>query len=375
MAKSYMEKYLDRLDKNYGSDGLFSASSPMCSKVEVISTGSYALDDALGVWGLPRGRIAQYSGREKSGKTFMSFMAIKEWQNRDPKNWAFYIDAEGRFDPSWPPKLGLDNNRISIYRENSGVKIFERLCGIPNKERGKPKKKLGLLDEIGADGGADETGLGIVVLDSLASITPPAEEHSPSGKDNMALMGRFMPPELRRLVPLLIKSKVIFIAINQIRVKPGVMWGNPETTPGGSAWKHHCSTIVNFGMSASNEKTIFSAEDEQMGHTIIAKTDKNSCAPAPRKCEFIIEYLKGLHDPAAELRALAIKYGVVERPNNRTYVYKDQKWTSKDDFATAFLTPEEQNTLLEEIKVAKIEKLVTDAEIRQISQTEGEEEC
>lgn len=351
---SKMNKFFKNLDKKYGSDGLFLADSPMCGDVEALTTGSYILDDILGSWGLPRGHIVQYAGREKSGKTFMSLMAIKHWQEKADHNWAYFVDAEMTYSSEWAEKLGLDNSRIIVHRENDGSKIFERLCGIPHKEHGKPKRVTGLLDDIIEAGGSDETGLGIVVIDSIAAIAPPLELASPSGKSNMALLGRFMPPELRKIVPLLKRSGVLLLAINQVRIDPSVMWGNPETSPGGSAWKHYCSAIVNFAMSFSKDKIIVDANDEQIGHTIIAKIDKTKHGPSFKKGEFIIEYTKGLHNTDRELRELGVKYGIVGRPNNRSYTYKDQKWTSKEHFSTAFSTEKEKATLLQEIKEAKL---------------------
>jgi recombination protein RecA len=183
----------------------------------------------------------------------------------------------------------------------------------------------------------------------------------------MALMARFMPPELRKITPLLAKTGVTLIAINQVRVDPGVMWGNPETSPGGKAWKHACSLMVNFSSSIKTDMKIFNQRKEQIGHVIKARIDKNKCAPPFRTCEVAIEYLKGIHDSAAEISELAIKYGIVERPNNRTYTYGDHKWTSKDQFINGFASVADVETVLTQVKEAKEKGVVVD------TTTEGEE--
>ncbi len=360
MAKntSKMDGLISKLNKSYGNLGIFSGRREL-SNEQTISTGSYLLDDAIGPWGLPRGRVVQYAGKESSGKTFMSLMAIKSWQERSPENWALFIDAEYTYDEDWAESLGVDINRVKVLPENNGEVIFKYLCGVPNKEFGKPKKVDGLLDEIKAAGGADATGLGLIVIDSVAAIAPPAELASESGKHNMALMARFMPPELRKITPLLAQTGVTLIAINQVRLDPGKMFGNPESTPGGKAWKHACSLMVNFSVSESNAMKIFSKDDEtQIGHILKSRIDKNKIGKPYVTCEFGIEYVKGLSDPVEELRQLAIKYGVVKRPNNRTYVYNDMKWTSKEEYSSSFKTKEEQDKLFEEIKQCKLNGVV-----------------
>lgn len=220
MSKKTMADLWKELTKQHGDEGLFHGNDAMTTFTDVISSGSHVLDDALGIWGLPRGRVIQYAGQESSGKTYMSLVAIAEYQRSNPDGWALFIDAELTFDQDWAECLGVDLERLIVYRENSGIKIFERLIGQPNKTGGR-KVKLGILDLEKEN----PTGLGIIVLDSIAAVTPPAEEISEVGKQNMTLMARFLPPELRKLTPLLSDTGVTMIFINQIRVKPGVMYG------------------------------------------------------------------------------------------------------------------------------------------------------
>lgn len=349
MSKSVASAMFEKMEKLYGDDGLGKVLG-----IQTLSTGSLSLDDAIGPWGAPKGRIVQYAGRESSGKTFMSLMAIKHWQSLAPHNWAYFIDAECGFNIEWAEILGVDisPDRLRILRSNNGAEIFEKLCGVPNKDPGKPKSKPGLLDMVKEAGGAEESGLGIVVLDSVAAIAPPLEMASQAGKSNMALIARFLPPELRKLTPLLSETGVMFIAINQVRTDPGKMYGDPTSTPGGAAWKHFCSVMVHFLMSESKESKIYDKNGEQIGHTLRARIDKNRVGPPKRVCEFDIKYVEGIANQHIELAKLAIKYGVVFRPNNRTYEYGDIKFTSKENFYEGILKiPQEE--LLTKIKEAK----------------------
>lgn len=347
-----------KLEKSLGGD-LCPDREKLSKNSGVIPTGSIALDSGLGIWGLPKGRIIQFAGRESSGKTFMSLQAIKQWQSMAPHNWAYFIDAEYTYDEEWAESLGVDNDRVKVLPSNDGVEIFTSLCGVPHKEPGKPKLKDGLLDIIKNEGGADETGLGIIVIDSIAAIQPPMEAASVSGKNNMALMGRFLPPELRRITPLLAKTGVMLIAINQVRVNPGQLYGNPETTTGGSAWKHHCSVMVNFGALQSGDNVITDGNKDQIGHKIRARIDKNKMAPPKKVCEFDIVYTEGVVNRHIELADLAIKYGVVERPNNRTYVYGGNKWVGKDNFASTLQDEKTAKEVLEAVKEAKLKGKVS----------------
>lgn len=309
--------------KAFGTDGIFEDEHETMS-VEAIPTGSVALDEAIGTWGLPLGRIVQFAGRESSGKSLLSLMVIREWQKLNPKNWAVYIDAEFAFDPSWAAMLGVDLERLKRRKLNKGVDIMEFLCGVPHKELGKKKVKPGLLDWVIQHGGAKETGLGIIVIDSIASILPPIEETSVSGKATMAPMGRFMSTELRKLTPLLGQSGTMLIAINQVRVQPGVMYGDPETSPGGSAWKHNCSVMVHLARLTSSDYAIKDDEGIMIGHRIRARIDKNRVGPPFRKCDFDIKYTEGIVNSHIEIADLAIRYGVIQRPSNVTYAYGDQ---------------------------------------------------
>jgi len=355
MTKKSMAEVWREMTKTHGEEGLYAGNSNMTTYSDVISTGSVALDDSLGIWGIPRGHIVQYAGYESSGKTLLALCTIAEWQKQDPQNWAMFVDAEFTFDKTWAASFGVDLARLYVLRENKGMAIMDRLVGVPNKRSTDGivrKAKQGILDIELETGG---TGLGIIVLDSIAAIQPPAEESSRSGKDNMALMARFLPPELRKLTPLLTATGVTLIAINQVRTQPGVMYGDPTISPGGQALKHACSQMINLGMIKSNtESYIFDASKTQIGHKIRAKVQKNKKAPPFRVAAFSIEYLRGIVSKHEELRDIAAKYGVIERPNNKVWVLDGIKYNGKDAISEAIKNDAAlQLSLLERIKEAK----------------------
>lgn len=350
--KSNVDDIWGQLERNFGDDFLKSEED-ILKEIEVIPTGSYALDSALTKWGLPMGRIVQFAGKESSGKSFMSLQVIKNWLEKAPHNWAYYIDAEFTYDKSWVKKLGIDDTRIKVLRSNSGIEVFTSLLGVPHKEIGKPKKKLGLLDIVKERGGAKESGLGVVVLDSIAVLQPPQEETSEVGKANMALMARFLPPELRKLVSLVSTTGVLFIAINQIRTNPGQLYGNPDDTTGGRALKHAHTVMINFGQ-LSGADNIMMRKDEQIGHKIRAKIHKDKMSGGlNRFCEFDIIYTKGIVNLEKEIVDLGTKYGVIARPNNRTYEYNGEKFVGKEAIGKYFTDKNKIDEILPKIKEAK----------------------
>lgn len=352
-APGAMEKIWADVNKTFGSDGLFEADGGLVEKAPPETSGSPALDEALGIWGYPKGRLVQIAGHESSGKTLLSLMAVREWQRKNPKNWALFIDAEYTFDPDWAERLGVDLSRLRILKTNDGVEIFERLCGKPSDKPGKPKVKRGFLDLVIEQGGADESGLGVVVLDSLAAILPPAEVVSEVGKANVAALSRFLTPEIRRLVPLVANSQVVFLGINHLKVAIG-QYGDPQTSPGGKAWFYHCSLMLNVAQINREECRIYDDAKERIGHRIRAKISKNKTAPSYREAEMDIAYLRGFVNRSAEIKDLAVKYGVVQRPNNQTYVFGDLSVRGRENFlAHLEQDPVLCEKLLDLVKVAK----------------------
>ncbi len=348
MAKSKMQVIWDQMNKTFGNDGLCKIE-----KIDVINSGSESLNDALGIGGLPRGRVVQYAGKESSGKTLMSLVAIAEWQKLDPGNWAIFVDAEFTYDKKWAKSLGVDTDRVFLIKDNNAKEIFTQLCGQPHKEFGKPKIKLGILDLEKEN----PSGLGLIVLDSIASLITPIAMTKAVGHTNIAPMGRFLPDALVRLVPLLSQANVTFIAINQVRVDVGKMFGDPMSTPGGKALKHAHSMMVHFTSSESKKNMLFDDSGDVCGHIVGARIDKNKLAPPRRSCQFDIDYLKGVINKHIQIGTLAIKYGVVGRPTLQKYTYGDKQWNGKDNFFQGVLEEDLTQELLEKLKHAKLNNI------------------
>lgn len=369
VASTSMMTVLANLRKSFGNDAVFSGEDEALETPEPISTGSYALDSTIGLGGVPRGRVTQLAGAEASGKTFMALQIIKNWQAKHPKNYAVWIDAEFSFDMDWAVKLGIDKTRLHVKSENLGSEIFNFLCGIPNQKNPEKKDKLGLLDELIASG---DDSCGVVVIDSVAAILPPVEAAYEVGKQNMAAMARFMPQALRRLVPLVHKANVALVAINQLRVDPGVQYGNPETTPGGRAWKHFCRLMINFAKVHAKEELILNADDEPIGHTVRAKIQKNSFAMC-RDTKFVIKYVEGVAFHNVEMVDLGIKYGIIQRPNNVMYLYGDQKWKGRESVEQAFIDKALFEEVWEKVKLARIQtEGQAVARVPEVEELEGE---
>lgn len=321
-------------------------TSDELEKVDIIKTTSPSLDRALGVGGWPRGRVIQLAGKPSSGKTALSLIAIAEWQRMDPENCAAFLDAEYTFDPSWAEGFGVDLDRLLLVKNNSGAELFTGLIGEMkiNSATGKATKVPGLLDFV-QDGTIikaknSKTGkiislnckkLGIIVLDSVASVNTPTEEVSAIGKQNMALMSRFLSVELKKLTPALSKSNVAFIAINQVRTSPGVMFGDPTTTSGGNAWKHACSLMVMLAPLTAKDAQIMDANEEQIGTRVKAKIAKNKVARPFKTAEYNLNFDKGVINKAEELLDTGVITRVFERPNNRSYIVNNEKLNSRSD--------------------------------------------
>jgi len=353
-----MMSILENLRKSFGNDAIFSGDDEVLETADVISTGSYALDATIGIGGVPRGRITQLAGAEASGKTLLALSIVKNWQAQHPENWALWIDAEYSFNQAWAKTLGVDVQRLTVISENLGSVIFNMLCGIPNTKNPEKKDKLGALDGFILQGDANRCGL--IVIDSIAAIESPVEASYEVGKQNMAAMARFMPQALRRIAPLLNQANVALVAINQLRVDPGVQYGNPETSPGGRAWKHFCRLMINFAKVYNKDELILNTDDEPIGHTVRAKIQKNSFA-IPRDTKFVIKYLEGVANHNVEMLDLAIKFGIVQRPNNVMYLYDDQKWKGRETAEEAFLDKKIFNDVWSKVKLAREQSLVIEA--------------
>jgi recombination protein RecA len=312
-------------------------------KVSVFTTRSPALDRALQIGGWARGRIYQMAGKPSSGKTFMALVAMAEWQSEDPENCCCFIDAEYTYDSDWASKLGVDNERVLLIKTNEAQKIFEGLVGRPklNKVTGKTTQTPGLLDMIReghtithqVKGKAVKLNLakmGVIVLDSVAAMSAPSETASEVGKIQVAPLSRFLTVELRKLTPAVADSNVCFIAINHVKTQVGVMFGNPETTPGGAAWKHACSVMLMVAPMSGAENVLEDKNEEKYGHKIRVKVEKNKMGKPFKTAEFFINFTSGVAHKNEQLLDLGCLYGIIDRPNNRSYVINGERLGSRE---------------------------------------------
>ncbi len=299
---------------------------------DVIKTGSPSLDYALGIGGMPRGRIIQLAGKESSGKTLLSLLCMKSWLDENPENTVMFIDAEYTYDAGWARQLGVDTKRVIVAKTNDAKKIFEGLLGktTVNKNTGKSSKSVkGVLDLVKEGEDPKFKNLGLIVLDSVAAMNTPMEVDAAIGKQNMAPMPRFLSTELKKLTPAVAEANVSMIFINQVRVNPGVMYGNPEDSPGGKALKHACSVMINMAPINSADSRIEDDNEVVVGHKVRAKIQKNKVGAPFREAIYTIRYTEGLINREEELLDLAVLCGVITRPNNRTYELGDEKFTSR----------------------------------------------
>lgn len=306
-------------------------------KVPVISTGSYALDDALSSGGLPKGRLIQYYGPTGSGKTLMAMIAMVEAQRQDPSAEQLFIDAEQTFDPNWAETLGVDTSRVLVIDSDTaanGRKCFELLLGVPKEDAKthvlKGKSKEGILDKI-ANG---EFNINLIVLDSLGSIVPPGEDTSVVGKMNMALLARFLTTTFKKLTLEVSKAGVPFIIINHKKDNMDP-YGADHTYSGGNTYAHTLSANVYFEAVQRKDAMILDEKENKIGHPLRATIEKSKFGPWPRKCEFKVNFGIGVIDKHEEVAQLALDYNVVTKPSSVSHEYGDRKWVGFPKFCEA----------------------------------------
>lgn len=323
----------------FGEDALFlDGDIGSVGTYDVIRTGSPSLDYALGIGGIPRGRIIQFAGKESSGKTLISLLCMKTWLNEHPENTVMFIDAEFTYDPRWARDLGVDTSRVIVVKTNDSKKIFEGLVGkmkVNQITKKATKDTLGVLDLVVRDNDPSYKGdtskfkrLGLIVLDSVAAMQTPMEADAVVGKMNMAPMSRFLTTELKKLTPALAEANVAMIFINQIRENPGDPNGGFQTS-GGHALKHACSVMVNVNPLGGADNIVTDDNDQKIGHKAKAKVAKNKVGPPYRESVYTIKYTEGLIEREEELLDLAVLCGVIIKPNNVSYIVNGEKIVGK----------------------------------------------
>ena len=280
--KRALEAALSQIDRAFGKGSVMKLGQREVVETDTISTGSLGLDIALGIGGLPRGRVIEIYGPESSGKTTLALHAVAEAQKKG--GIAAYIDAEHALDPVYARKLGVDIDEMLISQPDTGEQALE------------------IADTLVRSGGVE-----IVVIDSVAALTPKAELEGEMGDQLPGLQARLMSQALRKLTGSISKSNCLVIFINQIRMKIGVMFGSPETTSGGNALKFYASVRLDIRRIGAIKD-----RDEMIGNQTRVKVVKNKVAPPFKEVEFDIIYGAGI-SKVGELIDLGVRAGIVEK--------------------------------------------------------------
>lgn len=332
-----------QIEKQFGQGSLMKLGNGVeVAGIDVVPSGSILLDEALGVGGYPRGRIIEIYGPESSGKTTLALHAIAEAQKLG--GIAAFIDAEHALDPLYAKNLGVNIDELWVSQPDTGEQALEIAEGLV---------RSGAVD--------------IIVVDSVAALTPQAEIEGDMGDSHMGLQARLMSQALRKLTGILSKSKCIIVFINQIRMKIGVMFGNPETTTGGNALKFYAS----IRLEVRKIETIDKGEDDAVGNRVRVKVVKNKVAPPFRKVELDIIFGKGVSAVASLLDA-AVKYELIDKKGS-WYTAGEDKIGQGRENAIAFLdsNPEYQANVERKLR----EKLFPGQKLRQVAPAQGSKEA
>lgn len=362
--KMTQSEAVKEITKFFGEDNIFFDGN-ISTKYEAIKTGSARLDEAIGIGGIPRGRIIQLAGQESSGKTMLALSCIREYLNENPDNTALFIDAEYTYDPEWAQKQGVDTSRVMVIKTNEAKAIFEGLIGTMkvNSQTKKVSKNMkGILDHVIEGTDPRFKSLGIIVLDSIAVLNTPLEISATVGKANVAPIPRFMSTELKKLTPVVAEANVAFVAINQVRVNVGQMFGDPTTSPGGKALKHACSLMLNMAPVFARDSVIKDSSDKRIGHTVRVKIQKNKVGAPFRQAEYKVEYQRGIVNSYEELFDLALEYKLIERPSSQSFLIGAEKVRGRENAIKAFSVLSDHQDYEDKIRDIYINGLEVDSD-------------
>ena len=316
--KQALKVALGQIEKQFGKGAvMFLGDEESRTDIEVVSTGSLSLDIALGIGGLPRGRVIEVYGPESSGKTTLTLHVIAEVQKLGGT--AAFIDAEHALDPTYAKKLGVNTDELLISQPDTGEQALE------------------ITDMLVRSGSVD-----VVVIDSVAALTPKAEIEGEMGASHMGLQARLMSQALRKLTSNIKRTNTMVIFINQLRMKIGVMFGNPETTTGGNALKFYASVRLDIRRIGAIKKG-----DEVLGNETRVKVLKNKVAPPFKKAEFQILYDQGI-SRESEVIDLGVELGFVEKAGAWYSVDGERIGQGKDNARDYLKEHSEMSQMLEE---------------------------
>ena len=318
-----LQAAMSKIEKDYGKGSIMRMGDEQVDNVDVIPTGSIGLNAALGVGGYPKGRIIEIYGPESSGKTTLAIHAIAECQKRG--GIAAFIDAEHAFDRFYAANLGVDVDNLYISQPDNGEQALE------------------IADQL-----IRSSAIDIIVIDSVAALTPKKEIEGDMGDSAVGLQARLMSQALRKLTSTISKTNTTCIFINQLREKIGVMFGNPETTTGGNALKFYASVRLDI-----RKVTAIKDGDEIVGNQVRVKVIKNKVAPPFRKTEFEITFGEGI-SKIGEIVDLGVEYDVIKKSGS-WFSYGDSKLAQGRDAVKALL--KDNPELCEELETKIKEKL------------------
>ena len=318
-----LQAAMAKIEKDFGKGSIMKLGDEKIENVEVIPTGSIALNAALGVGGYPKGRIIEIYGPESSGKTTLAIHAIAECQKAG--GIAAFIDAEHAFDRFYAEKLGVDIDNLWISQPDNGEQALE------------------IADQL-----IRSSAIDILVVDSVAALTPKKEIEGEMGDNNVGLQARLMSQALRKLTSTISKTNTTCIFINQLREKIGVMFGNPETTTGGNALKFYASVRLDI-----RRVTAIKDGDQVIGNMTRVKVVKNKVAPPFRKAEFEIMFGEGI-SKVGEILDLGVEYGIIQKSGS-WFSYNGSRLAQGRDASKALLRDNPE--LCDELEAQIMEKL------------------